>query len=74
MDSSAALSILVRSLAAHLRPRRSEGVAIMLQCQNRRDFQATRDIADLMQEVLVQTVGVWLEFPFDNFTLRCCHG
>jgi hypothetical protein len=38
----------------------------MLQCQNRRGFQATRDIADFVQEVLVQGLRMWLEFPFDN--------
>ncbi|TFI10990.1 MULTISPECIES: hypothetical protein [unclassified Herbaspirillum] len=74
MDSFALLSILVWLLFAHLLQGRADDAAIMLQCQNWRGFQATRDIADSLQEVLVQATANWLEFPSDNFILRCCHG
>jgi hypothetical protein len=74
MDSSTSLSILVWLPATGMLRRRGAYAVNMLQCQNWRGFQATRDIADLAQEVLVQSLGVWLKLLFDNFTLRCCHG
>ncbi|MCW5298988.1 hypothetical protein DXT88_12475 [Herbaspirillum lusitanum] len=74
MDSCTALSILVWSQAKGMSRQCAGCAEIMLQCQNWRGFQATRDIADLAQEVLVQIVRTWLKFPFDNFFLRCSHG